>query len=81
MLFCGFGVLTLGTFGPTREFGLLTAVAIAVALLADLMILPGLLLLFPGVLGGALCKRKTEDSPSSPQEPPASAGAALSPDD
>lgn len=55
VLFCGFGVLTLGTFGPTREFGLLTAVAIAVALLADLMILPGLLLLFPGLLGGALC--------------------------
>lgn len=66
VLFCGFGVLAFGTFGPTREFGLLTAVAIAVALVADLMILPGLLLLFPGLLGGALCKRKAEPEASSP---------------
>lgn len=57
VLFCGFGVLMFGTFGPTREFGLLTAVAIAVALIGDLIILPGLLLLFPGLLGGALCSK------------------------
>jgi uncharacterized protein len=69
VLFCGFGVLTLGTFGPTREFGLLTAVAIAVALLADLMILPGLLLLFPGLLGGALCKRGPAESEPEEREP------------
>lgn len=74
VLFCGFGVLTLGTFGPTREFGLLTAVAIAVALMADLMILPGLLLLFPGLLGGALTSKET---PPVAQDPTAPAGPAL----
>lgn len=75
VLFAGFAVLLLGTFGPTREFGLLTSIAIAVALLGDLVILPGLLLLFPGLLGGALCGRGT--SSAAPPEDLADPSASL----
>jgi hydrophobe/amphiphile efflux-3 (HAE3) family protein len=51
VLFAGFCVLLLGSFGPTREFGLLTALAIGVALLSDLVILPAILVLFPWTHG------------------------------
>ncbi|MBL4850507.1 MAG: RND family transporter [Planctomycetes bacterium] len=84
VLFCGFGVLLFGTFGPTREFGFLTAVAIAVALLGDLVILPGLLLLFPGLLGGALCKKREQPleegaSPVLPTPPPKEEASSVLP--
>jgi predicted RND superfamily exporter protein len=45
VLFAGFCVLLLATFVPTRNFGGLTAVAIAFALVGDLIVLPGVLLL------------------------------------
>lgn len=42
----GFSVLTLSNFVPTILFGLLTAVAMGLALLANLLLLPSLLVLF-----------------------------------
>jgi predicted RND superfamily exporter protein len=45
VLFAGFCVLLLATFVPTANFGLLTAIAIGFALVGDLVILPGVLLL------------------------------------
>ncbi|MEQ8482832.1 MAG: MMPL family transporter [Pseudomonadales bacterium] len=44
----GFSVLVLSNFVPTILFGLLTAVAMALALLANLTLLPSLLVLFFG---------------------------------
>jgi len=44
----GFSVLMLSNFVPTQMFGLLTAVAMALALLANLSLLPALLVLFLG---------------------------------
>lgn len=44
----GFSVLMLSNFVPTILFGLLTAVAMALALLANLLLLPALLVLFLG---------------------------------
>jgi hypothetical protein len=44
----GFSVLVLSNFVPTILFGLLTAVAMALALLANLSLLPSLLVLFLG---------------------------------
>jgi predicted RND superfamily exporter protein len=41
----GFSVLTLSNFVPTQLFGLLTAAAMALALLANLLLLPSLLVL------------------------------------
>jgi predicted RND superfamily exporter protein len=48
-IFCGFAVLGLAEFEPTRDFGLLTAVAMLVALAADLLIFP-LFVRVPGAL-------------------------------
>jgi predicted RND superfamily exporter protein len=42
----GFSILTLSSFIPTIYFGLLTGVAMVVALLADIMLLPPLLVIF-----------------------------------
>ncbi|MEZ4464810.1 MAG: MMPL family transporter [bacterium] len=39
----GFAVLLVSDFGPTRSFGLLCAVAMATAVLADLLVVPALL--------------------------------------
>ncbi len=47
VLFCGFAVLLGATFAPTANFGLLTAIAIAAALVGDLVVTPALLLLLP----------------------------------
>lgn len=47
VLVSGFSVLLLGTFLPTRQFGLLMGISIAAALLSDLFLLPPLLLLLP----------------------------------
>lgn len=44
----GFSVLMLSNFVPTQMFGLLTAVAMALALLANLSLLPALLVRFLG---------------------------------
>lgn len=44
----GFSVLALSNFIPTVLFGVLTAVAMALALLANLLLLPSLLVLFLG---------------------------------
>jgi hypothetical protein len=45
VLFAGFCVLLFASFHPTANFGFLTAVAIAFALIGDLLLVPGLLLL------------------------------------
>jgi predicted RND superfamily exporter protein len=42
----GFSILTLSSFIPTIYFGLLTGLAMVVALLADIMLLPLLLVMF-----------------------------------
>jgi predicted RND superfamily exporter protein len=44
----GFSVLTLSNFVPTILFGVLTAVAMVLALVANLLVLPSLLVLFLG---------------------------------
>jgi predicted RND superfamily exporter protein/CRP-like cAMP-binding protein len=43
-LFFGFIILTLSDFVPIRQFGMLTAITIIVALLSNLLILPGLMI-------------------------------------
>jgi len=42
-IICGFSVLSLSNFVPTIEFGLLTALAMALALIGNLTLLPALL--------------------------------------
>ncbi|MGE0708536.1 MAG: RND family transporter [Planctomycetota bacterium] len=76
VLFCGFCVLVFGTFGPTREFGLLTAVAIAVALLGDLLLLPALLLLFPALHGVRGAPEEDEAEGGEAEGPEAADGVA-----
>tara|TARA_Y100001933_G_scaffold157410_1_gene155780 strand:- start:399 stop:2870 length:2472 start_codon:yes stop_codon:yes gene_type:complete len=44
----GFSVLVLSNFVPTQMFGLLTAVAMLLALIANLLLLPSLVVLFLG---------------------------------
>jgi predicted RND superfamily exporter protein len=44
----GFSVLTLSNFVPTILFGVLTAVAMVLALVANLLVLPSLLVLVLG---------------------------------
>jgi uncharacterized protein len=44
----GFSVLVLSNFVPTVMFGLLTTLAMGLALLANLSLLPSLLVLFFG---------------------------------
>lgn len=46
ILFFGFGIVAFSNFVPTMQFGLLTAGMMVTALLADLIILPALLLTF-----------------------------------
>ncbi|RMH74067.1 MAG: hypothetical protein D6675_00925, partial [Gemmatimonadetes bacterium] len=46
ILFFGFGILLTSNFTGTSVFGLLTSITLFVALLADLMVLPTLILLF-----------------------------------
>ena len=46
VLIAGFMMLTISEFQPTKEMGILTASTIAIALLADLLLLPALLILF-----------------------------------
>ncbi len=46
ILMAGFASLTISGFQPTREMGILTAVTIFLALIADLLVLPALLVLF-----------------------------------
>jgi predicted RND superfamily exporter protein len=57
-LILGFMVLLLADFGSTIEFGLLTAVAIAAALLSDLVVTPALLLTTPLVTSWDFIKLK-----------------------
>lgn len=46
ILFCGFGIVAFSNFVPTMQFAILTAGMMVTALLADLIILPVLLLTF-----------------------------------
>ena len=43
ILIAGFAVLTLGSFNPSIQFGAVSALVIAFALLADLLLLPAAL--------------------------------------
>ncbi len=73
LLIIGMSVLTLSDFVPTQQFGLLTGITIASAVLADLFILPPLLYLvysrFPSTPDGgpieAGAKRTDDELPSS----------------
>ena len=47
ILIAGFSVLALSTFGVTAQMGMMTAIAIALALAFDLLVLPALLLGVP----------------------------------
>jgi len=44
VLVCAFGALAFGTFVPTKLFGILAAVVLSAALIADLVLMPALLL-------------------------------------
>jgi hypothetical protein len=46
LLFCGFFVLVLGSILPTKMFGMLTAFAMAFALIGDMFVLAPLILIF-----------------------------------
>ena len=48
LLVVGFGTLTFAKFTPNKEFGILTAVVLSMALLTDLLFLPAILLLKNG---------------------------------
>jgi predicted RND superfamily exporter protein len=48
VLMAGFGLLGLSSFAPTRRFGLLTCLTLALALAADLVLLPALIRLWEG---------------------------------
>jgi hypothetical protein len=48
VLMAGFGLLVLSSFAPTRRFGLLTCLTLALALAADLVVLPALIRLWEG---------------------------------
>jgi predicted RND superfamily exporter protein len=45
ILCIGFGVLLFGSFVPTMNFGLLTAIIMITALVGDMVVLPSILLL------------------------------------
>jgi hypothetical protein len=47
LLTAGFGVCSLSSFAPTSRFGLLSALAIALAVIGDLFLLPALLSFTP----------------------------------
>lgn len=49
----GFGVLVLSTVPPMKQFGLVTAITIALALLTSVTVLPALLALWARRVGGA----------------------------
>ena len=56
---CGYGVLLLSEYKPTAWFGGLLALTMAVAFLAEVLILPATIKLLPGWLGAeALRKRR-----------------------
>jgi len=43
VLIAGFGLLGFSSFAPTRHFGLLTCLTLALALISDLVLLPALI--------------------------------------
>ena len=47
VLVSGFLVITVSTFIPTAQFGIISAITLTVALLIDITLLPALLILFP----------------------------------
>ena len=47
VLVSGFLVITISTFIPTAQFGIISAITLTVALLIDITLLPALLILFP----------------------------------
>ena len=46
----GFALLGLGNFRPTSQLGLLTALSLALALFADIVLMPAVMLLLPNLL-------------------------------
>jgi uncharacterized protein len=61
LLACGFGVLMLGDFRPTGHFGFLTCVAIISAVIGDLFLLPGLIILDEKIFGSCVKKSSQEE--------------------
>jgi predicted RND superfamily exporter protein len=47
VLFCGFLTFLMSSFKATSEFGAISAVTIAAALVGDLLLLPAMLILWP----------------------------------
>ena len=47
VLVSGFLVITMSTFIPTAQFGIISAITLIVALITDITLLPALLILFP----------------------------------
>jgi hypothetical protein len=58
----GFSVLTLSQFGSTMNFGFLSAVAMSVALLSDLLVTPSLLLSTPIITSWDFLKLRVADA-------------------
>lgn len=61
ILMSGFGVCALSSFAPIARFGTMSAVAIALALIGDLFLLPALLSLTPKDVARRLSPRPTDD--------------------
>jgi predicted RND superfamily exporter protein len=55
---CGYGVLLLSEYKPTAWFGGLLALTMAVAFLAEVLILPAMIKLLPGWLGAESLRRR-----------------------
>ncbi|MBN1343474.1 MAG: MMPL family transporter [Phycisphaerae bacterium] len=71
----GFAILGLSSFIPTVTFGLLTGLVMVVALIADLMLLPRLLILAKPFGRGGLTSRRLGGEPSSACHASAQGGA------
>jgi hypothetical protein len=65
ILFAGFSVLLLGTFKGTIYFGLLIGLAMAFALVGDLVLLPALLLVLRPIPMGEVTAREPMPAPAS----------------
>ncbi len=63
ILVCGFAALGLSDFQPTGHFGLLVSIAVAGALVADLIVLPAALMRLPAHITSSIGKGIPDESP------------------
>ena len=56
ILALGFMLLLVGDFGPSRDVGIIAAIIVIAALLADLVLLPAILRTFPNAVPGTVSK-------------------------